>query len=470
MKASTCNKTKYIKKLLGVFFWIAVWQMIYVIVEREYIIPSPLRTLKLMAQLAVSGEFYADVLWTMGRVLLGMGLSFLLGALFASASYFLDSVRHLLSGPVVALKSTPVMSVILLAILALPTDGVPVFVCFLMCFPVVYTNLLAGMDSVDSALIELCRAYNICGKRRFLALYWPSVRPFSRAALILITGISWKTVVASEVFAVPRHSMGYHLLSAKAVLAADALFAWTISIVIFSFAFEKLMKRLIAKEWGREGRGFLFSEKRDDGQRKGEAGDVELRGVSKSFEKLELYRDFSITIAAGEITAIVGASGCGKTTLLRMISGLELPDGGVSILHKTGRVGWVFQEDRLFPWMTVRENLRMAAEADRVEEVLELMGLSEFGDYLPNQLSGGMRRRVSVGRALAYGAEVILLDEPFAGLDEELRKQMRATLRAIWKKQRCTVIFITHDKDEAEYLADHIVELFGRPVSARWLK
>ena len=303
MKDSTCSRTEYGKKLLTVLFWIGAWQLIYVIVGREYIIPSPLHTLILLGTMLFTAEFYENAVWTMGRVLGGMVLSFALGAISAVAAYVSSAVRRILTGPVAALKSRPVMSVILLAILALPTDGVPVFVCFLMCYPVVYTNLLAGLDSVDGGLIEMCRVYGICGKRRFLALYWPSIRPFTRAALTLITGLSWKTVVASEVFAVPRYSMGYHLLYAKMVLAADQLFAWTIAIVVLSVLFEKAVKRLISREWG-PGFGSVFCWEDGGSQEPATPCAVELRSVSKAFGELELYRDFSMEIPEGEITAI----------------------------------------------------------------------------------------------------------------------------------------------------------------------
>ncbi|MBO5666976.1 MAG: ATP-binding cassette domain-containing protein [Firmicutes bacterium] len=387
-----------------------------------------------------------------------MFLSFVLGAISAAGAYLLPAVRRILSGPVVALKSVPVMSVIMLAILALPTDGVPVFVCFLMCYPVVYTNLLTGLDSVDVQLIEMCQVYEIHGKRRFLVLFWPSIRPYVKAALILITGLSWKTVVASEVFAVPRYSMGYHLLSAKAVLAADELFAWTIAIVILSWLSEKMIKKILSKERTFQWKGVFCDEPKKETEG---SCDVILSGVSKSFGELELYRDFSMTIPGGKITAVEGPSGCGKTTLLRMIAGLERPDRG-SITSVT--VSCVFQEDRLLPWMTVKENLRLAGSSDQVEDVLRMMKLSEFGDYLPEQLSGGMRRRVAMGRALVYDGGITLMDEPFVGLDPELKARLIGEIGELWKEQGRTVLFITHDRGDAEALADQTCQLSGRPV------
>ena len=157
--------------------------------------------------------------------------------------------------------------------------------------------------------------------------------------------------------------------------------------------------------------------------------------------------------------------------LKELCAGLELPDQG-AILHlgeRTGQVSCVFQEDRLLPWMTVRENLRLVAGAAAVDRVLRMTELSDFGDYLPEQLSGGMRRRVAMGRALVYDGSVTLMDEPFTGLDPELKQQLRRDIGALWRSQGRTVVFITHDRQDAEVLADHIFALDGRPVTAeKW--
>ncbi|MBQ5796972.1 MAG: ATP-binding cassette domain-containing protein [Firmicutes bacterium] len=252
--------------------------------------------------------------------------------------------------------------------------------------------------------------------------------------------------------------MGYHLLSAKAVLAADELFAWTIAIVMLSWLSEKLVKRILSREGTFRWDG-VFCEETSVVQETN--CDVVLSHVSKSFGALELYRDFSMTIPGGKITAIEGPSGCGKTTLLRMISGLDEPDSG-TITPVT--VSCVFQEDRLLPWMTVRENLRLAGTSEQVETVLQMMKLQDFGDYLPEQLSGGMRRRVAMGRALVYNGSITLMDEPFVGLDPELKARLIGEIRELWKEQGRTVLFITHDRSDAEALADQICQLSGRPV------
>ena len=214
---------------------------------------------------------------------------------------------------------------------------------------------------------------------------------------------------------------------------------------------------------------------------------VQLAGVSKWFRtaegsELHALDNVDLHIAEGEFVSLVGASGSGKTTLLRIIAGLLFPDEGTA--SAGGRVirgpgtdrAFVFQHDCLLPWQSTFGNasfgLRMhgrldRAAKDRVQELLELVGLLGFEDYYPHQLSGGMRQRVNLARALAVQPEILLMDEPFAALDAQTREVMQAELLRIWAADRHTVVFVTHQIDEAVYLADRVVILGARPGSIR---
>lgn len=226
-------------------FWLLLWHIIYAIVEKEYIVPSPFHTLQALFEMAGTRQFYVNTAVTLGRVVGGIVLSFAAGAVFAVLAWFVPLVRLMLSGVVAAFKAMPVMSVILFAILCLASGLVPLFSCFLMCFPVVYTNLLTGLDSMEEDYLELARVYRLGFPKRMRCIYLPSVMPHMKAAMSLIAGLSWKTVVAAEVLASPAHSMGYQLLTAKVYLEADMLFAWTIAIVVLSILFEKGIRRML---------------------------------------------------------------------------------------------------------------------------------------------------------------------------------------------------------------------------------
>jgi sulfonate transport system ATP-binding protein len=185
-----------------------------------------------------------------------------------------------------------------------------------------------------------------------------------------------------------------------------------------------------------------------------------------------------IDLAVGEhdAVALVGTSGCGKTTLLRIVSGLErASDGrltlrGDPVTAPRRDVGVVFQEPRLMPWLTVRENVRLAlldlasaAQNAAIVDLLRDVGLADFAEALPRQLSGGMAQRVAIARALARKPSVLLLDEPFSALDSFTRVKLQDHLSALWKKSRFTLILVTHDIDEAIILSDRIIVMRGQP-------
>jgi len=178
-----------------------------------------------------------------------------------------------------------------------------------------------------------------------------------------------------------------------------------------------------------------------------------------------------LTVQPGEFVCLVGASGCGKSTLLHILSGLDAPTSG-RIRMPIGRAALMFQESALFPWLTVERNidlpLKLAglskeARKARVDELLALVGLRDFAGHRPHQLSGGMRQRVALVRALAQGARLLLLDEPFAALDAMSRDRLHEELERIWASEKLTVLFVTHNAREAVRLADRVVMLAPRP-------
>jgi len=205
---------------------------------------------------------------------------------------------------------------------------------------------------------------------------------------------------------------------------------------------------------------------------------VSFVGVSKHFGELEAIRGFDLDIRAGESIAILGSSGCGKSTLLRLLVGLDREfDGRIEIAGRPvegigGERGIVFQEHRLFPWLTVEQNVRLglvnedltqAERFRRVEEFIQLVGLDGFQRAYPHQLSGGMAQRVAIARGLVASPRILLLDEPFGALDALTRQQMQEELLAIRKRAGITSVLVTHDVEEAIFLADRVVVLAPRP-------
>jgi NitT/TauT family transport system ATP-binding protein len=205
---------------------------------------------------------------------------------------------------------------------------------------------------------------------------------------------------------------------------------------------------------------------------------VEITGLGKWFGELEALRSIDVAVEQGEFIAVVGPSGCGKTTFLRIVAGLEPATSGAVLLDGQplrgpgGNRGFVFQNDSLLPWRTVLANALIGPEVagqvgdkerQRTLDLLKLVGLAGFEKYYPRQLSGGMRQRVNLARALAIDPDVLLMDEPFASLDAQTREIMQTELLRIWEQGRKTVLFVTHQIDEAVFLADRVLVFARRP-------
>ena len=209
---------------------------------------------------------------------------------------------------------------------------------------------------------------------------------------------------------------------------------------------------------------------------------LQISHLGKSFGQLRALQDINLVVERGEFIAVVGPSGCGKTTFLRIVAGLEPASSGEvrldgrAISGPGGDRGFVFQTDNLLPWRTVFANAIIGREVagrigpverQRTLELLKLVGLEGFENYHPRQLSGGMRQRVNLARALAIDPQILLMDEPFSSLDAQTREIMQTELMRIWEAGRKTVLFVTHQIDEAVFLADRVLVFARRPGRLR---
>lgn len=200
---------------------------------------------------------------------------------------------------------------------------------------------------------------------------------------------------------------------------------------------------------------------------------IEVKGIYKRYKDDYLFENFSMALPDGEVSVLIGPSGLGKTTLLRMIAGLEPYERGSITGVEQRRLSFVFQEDRFLPWLTAGDNIGLVLKAGMTEseakaktrQVLDLLHLSEAYGMMPSELSGGMQRRLAIGRALAYDAEILLLDEPFKGMDEALKAEILPKLAESWQTTGKTVILVTHDLAEAHKISRNIFELSGKPIA-----
>ncbi len=489
----TAKMNKQGKMIFVCLAWLAVWEVASLLVDSDLLLPGPIAAA--MALVGMLGEraFYLNVLATLLRVVISMAVSFAAGMLLAWAAYRRDAVRVALAPVISFLKSVPVMAIIIYVILVASSDWVAIIVCVFMCLPIVYTNVLGGLDTVSREHLELADVYGLSSKQMIRLVYIPEIRPSINSALSLVCGISWKAVIAAEVLSIPQFSLGYPMLNAKYYLETPELVAYIVVIVAVSMGFERVVKAAFVKS-PRMGVGACAHVGIGQSVEAVQAGDgmkcpptIELSHVYKSYGDKSVLDDFSLRLVPG-VTALVGPSGRGKTTVVRLVLGLTAADGGVCEVRRgadaalrvesgggepcevgfsgsegpckglAGRpVATLFQEDRLLPHLSVYDNIALSGAGEgELREMARKLEIEQVLEEYPEALSGGMKHRVAMARAFLCRSGLLILDEPLRGLDDELRDRI---LTRLWEQvtDDRTVLLISHDIDLCKKLSERII-------------
>lgn len=446
-----------------VLFWLALWQVGAMLLNQKLLLVSPLETAARLIQLIPTAEFRRSVGFSAARVLLGFALGLVSGTLLALLAGKVKFVKTLFSPLLSVVKAVPVASITLLALVWVSSRNLSVLVSFLIALPIVYSNMLEGIESLDPKLSEMAKLFRIPAGKRFTGIYLSQLLPYFRSASRLAMGLSWKSGAAAEIIGIPSGSIGEKLYEAKIYLETADLFAWTITVILLSWISEKLFLLLVnaAAKLISGGWSFRRRERAVSGRSYAPAG-ISVRELSKYYGEHIVLERFCGEFPAGEMTAIMGASGCGKTTLISLLTGLLKPDGGcVELTPGDTAFSAVFQEDRLCENLTVSANIRLVCGNHRsgaeIEQSLEALGLSGCGGKPVRELSGGMKRRVALARALLADYGVIVLDEPFKGLDEATKAQVMSYCRKVLAGK--TAILVTHDRGECDALAHNVINL-----------
>lgn len=227
-----------------IIFWITVWEILSLIINQEIYLPSPFATFKSLFDLMFDKVTYITILYSTYRTLTGFLISTFFGVMLGFVCGMNKSIYNLLNPLVSIIRTVPVMSIIIIAIMWFKDTNVPVFVAFLMCFPIIWTNTIQGIDSADNKLLQMCKIYNIKKIRVIKSVYFYSALPYIKAGMVSALGISWKVTSAAEVLSLPKYSIGRFLYDSKVYLEIPDLFAWTIIIVLLSILFEKLLNKI----------------------------------------------------------------------------------------------------------------------------------------------------------------------------------------------------------------------------------
>lgn len=478
--------------------WLIVWQTASVVTGLEFLLASPVSVFWALVKLLGTKVFYLTLANSFVKITLGFGVAFVAGTILGLAAGNFGIVEEILRPPVQLMKTLPMTSFIILLLIWFGSENVAVFIAFIVVFPIDYTGVIEGVQKTDIRLKEMAEIFEIPTLRKIRCIYVPQILPFVEANLKTGIGMCWKAGVSAEVIGLVRYSIGEQLYYSKLYLMTAELFAWSIVVVVASMAFETLFIKLLklvvnlVKHPVKYAKHPVKKEKNTDGRLlekghtkrstatarvtestavEGDTGNIAVEGttgntvvegatikiscISKSYGDNQVLKDFSAEIPRGSICCIMGESGVGKTTLLRLIMGLEKADSGV--IEGTGKSSAVFQENRLVNWLTTFENARLVLKRNRCDNVKEhLQQLLPVNciDRRAEELSGGMKRRVAVVRAIMRDCDTICMDEPFAGLDDENRALVR---EYILKNQKGrTIILVTHNKEDAEALKAQI--------------
>lgn len=417
---------KYVKKFIILLFWLAVWQILAMCVDNFLLVVTPLQALRALLTLAGQAEFWQSAFGSLWRIVLGFLLGAVLALFLAAVSYRYKIAEEVLQPFMVFCKAVPVAVFAVLLLIWWGSSMLAVAICFLVVFPNIYLNTLEGLKSADRELLEMAEIFRLSFRTRFFYIYRPALKPFLLSAFQLSLGMCWKSGVAAEVIGTPAHSIGGALYLAKIYLDTAELFAWTAVIIVLSVCFEKIIFYVISLffRWEPACKRPAMPQKTATRERR----TLRVGDLGKKYHDHWIFRHVEREFHGGEPYVLDTPSGSGKTTFFRCLCGLERPEEGEVSGIDTFSVQ--FQEDRLCEDYSAVKNLEMVlGDAALAREILAQLLPEEALDQPCRELSGGMKRRVSLVRAMEAGAQCVLLDEPFTGLDEENRKKAEAYIR-----------------------------------------
>lgn len=491
-----------LRTLAIVLAWLVIWQITATIVANDILLAGPADVIRSLFMQIFTSDFWLSIAMSFSKIMGGFLLAFFAGILIGSLSFRFPLLGEILNPPLLLMKSVPVASFVILALIWAGSENLSIFISFFVVFPIIYVNTRSGLAGTDPKLLEMAKVFHLSLPNRIRFLYLPALFPYLSSGCRIALGMGWKSGIAGEVIGVPSHTIGEHLYMSKIYLATADLFAWTLMIILICLLTEQIFLGILrlAETLNRRGlpRTRLTSEaffqtpvspassssspapsalffktstrSALQAETEGNPFALEIQNLRKSFGEQTILSDLSLSLTSGKIFCLMAPSGRGKTTLFRILLGLDSADSGTVSLHRQPadtsatslpRFSAVFQEDRLCEEFCALDNVMLVSHntfsrQDAYQALCALLPPESV--FRPTStLSGGQKRRVALCRALLAPSSILLMDEPFTGLDEETRLEVIEFLKPFAKKK--VLLISTHQAEDAEALGATVIHL-----------
>ncbi len=434
------------------------WQLLSWQMAQPQLIPSFPDLVRALLRLVYTPGFLVSIGTTCLRACVGLLLSLAAASITAFLLNRSEGIRLLFMPWLSLLRSVPVISFILLALIFLNPEMIPLLIAFLTMYPLLTENLLKGLMNRRDSWKMLARQFHLNAWNRLFQINYPQLKPYLFSGLASAVGFGWRAIIMGEVLSQCVDGIGKRMKEAQVFIDVPELIAWTLVAIVLSWLTDKLISRL--SDWQPSVR---YRHSAVELQAVSlQPNDICLTDVSYSYG----VHHMNIVLKAGKIYALSAPSGQGKTTLLQLLNGTLRPiSGEISCLP--GQTANLFQEPTLLPQLTAKENIMLGGSAYYDRAILEQQSLrllaafqlEKQAEMYPAALSYGQQQRVALARALMFPAGLLLLDEPFNGLDVELR-QLVARFLVEWQQEKqATVVFSSHHADEIKAMNAEVITL-----------
>lgn len=443
MKVGKKNEQKnfILRRVLIILFWLFVWQGVAWIVGNKILLEGPIGVAMRLIEDLQTLEYYQTVGASVLRIMGGLTCGLILAVCMGVLSRKQKTVEEFLLPLIQFLKVAPITCFVVLLLIWTGSENLAFYIALLVAFPPVYFNLLEGLKQMDEKMLEVAKVYRMPLKNRLRYIYLPGVKPYFISALTIAIGMAFKAGIAAEIIGTPDYSMGERIYMSKIYLDTAGVFSWMITVIFVAYLCEKFVVKLC--EVCFEKRPTKAKARSHTEQKKAE--NIKLINCTASYGNEPVLLGINAEFVCGKVYAITGESGIGKTTLLKVLWGLVKTDDG-EVWGTEGIGAGGFQENRLFEEYTALENVfatgQCTASKETVYEALETILPKESLEKPVKEYSGGMKRRVEIVRAMFTESPIIVLDEPFAGLDEGAKARTISFIKK-YQNER-TILFTTH--------------------------